>query len=120
VIAAHRAAPVLLAALLLSGCAHTFDARGLGVPATMASASGQPPQGQRFSVTSRAVFGLWGAVSLRQPSLRKALAAQLADGTGVADVRVRVRSKWSDLLVSVLTLGLIVPRAVTFEGVVTK
>lgn len=119
-IAARRAAPVLLAVLLFSGCAHTFDARSVGVPVTMASAAGQPPQGQRFAVTNRAVFGLWGILSLRQPSLRKALAGQLADGTGIADVRIRVRSKWSDLLVSVLTLGLVVPRAVTFEGVVTK
>ena len=119
-IAARRAALLQGTVLLFTGCAHTFDARGVGVPVTMASPAGQPPQGQRFSVTNRAVFGLWGILSFRQPSLRKALAGQLADGTGIADVRIRVRSKWSDLLVSVLTLGLVVPRAVTFEGVVTK
>jgi hypothetical protein len=118
--AARRAAFALVFALLVSGCAQTFDATTLGVPVTMAAAAGQPVEGTRFSVTSRAVYGLWGVFRLRQPSLRNALASQLAGGGGVADVRIKVRSRWGDVLVSVLTLGLIVPRAVTFEGVVTK
>ncbi len=66
------------------------------------------------------MFGLWGVVRLKEPSLRKALASQLGGGSGVADVKIRVRSRWSDLLVTLLTAGLIVPRSVTFEGVVTK
>ncbi len=112
---------VLLAVVLFSaGCAHTFDATTLGVPATLAHPPGQPPQGDRFTVTSRAVFGFWGILRLKQPSLQKALAAQLVGGAGVADVKIRVRSRWSDVLISALTLGLIIPRAVTFEGVVTK
>jgi hypothetical protein len=111
---------VLLLSVLLSACAHTFDARGIGVPVTMASPAGQPSQGDRFSLTSHAVFGLWGAVSLKQPSLRKALAAQLAGGTGVADLRIKVRSSFLDVILTGITLGLIVPRSVTFEGVVTR
>ena len=118
--AARRAAALLLVLMLASGCAHTFDASTLGVPATLASPSGQPPQGDRFSVTSKAVFGFWGAFSLKRPSLQKALAGQLGGGSGLADVRIRVRSRWSDLLLSALTLGLVVPRTVTFEGVVTR
>ena len=39
---------------------------------------------------------------------------------GIADVRIRVRSRWTDVLITALTAGLIVPRTVTFEGVVTK
>jgi hypothetical protein len=118
--AARRAAPLLLLLVLLTGCAQSFDATALGVPATMAAPSGQPPQGDRFSVTSRAVFGFWGALRFKQPSLQKALAAQLGGGTGVADLKIRVRSRWSDLLVTALTAGLVVPRSVTFEGVVTR
>jgi hypothetical protein len=112
--------PVLLATLLLAGCAHTFDATTLGVPVTVASPAGQPAQGDRFRVGGKAVFGFWGLIRYREPSLRKALAAQLAGGSGVADLRIRVRSRWSDVLITGLTLGLIVPRTVTFEGVVTK
>lgn len=104
----------------LAGCAQTFDATTLGVPATLASPAGQPPEGNRFTVSGKAVFGLWGVVRLKEPSLRKALASQLGGGSGVADVKIRVRSRWSDLLVTLLTAGLIVPRSVTFEGVVTK
>jgi hypothetical protein len=78
------------------------------------------PAGDRFIVSSKAVFGLWGVARLKEPSLRKALAAQLGGGAGVSDVRIRVRSRWSDVLFTVLTAGLIVPRTVTYEGVVTK
>jgi hypothetical protein len=98
----------------------TFDAATIGVPVTLASPAGQPPEGSRFSVTSRAVYALWGLGRLKQPSLRKALAAQLAGGSGVADLKIKVRSRWSDILITALTAGLIVPRAVTFEGVVLK
>jgi hypothetical protein len=115
-----RVIPALLALSLLGGCAHTFDATTLGVPATMASPAGQGPQGDRFSVGSKSVFTFWGLLRLKEPSLRKALAAQLAGGSGVADLKIKVRSRWSDVLITGLTLGLIVPRTVTFEGVVTK
>jgi len=105
---------------MVGGCAETFDATTLGVPATLASSGGQPAPGDRFKVSSKEVFGLWGIARIKQPSLRKALAAQLAGGSGVADVKIKVRSRWSDVLFMVLTGGLIVPRTVTFEGVVTK
>jgi hypothetical protein len=114
------AVALLLPTTFLGGCAQTFDATTLGVPATLASAAAQPAKGDRFTLTSRAVFGLWGIARLKQPSLRKVLAGQLGGGSGLADVKIRVRSRFSDLLITLLTAGLIVPRSVTFEGVVTK
>ena len=116
-----RGAVLALAlASLLTGCAETFDATTLGVPATLASPAGQPPAGDRFRVSSKAVFGLWGLARLKEPSLRKALAAQLGGGSGVANVKIKSRSRWSDILFTIITAGIIVPRTVTFEGVVTK
>ena len=111
---------VLLLCLALSGCALTLDARSLGVPVTLASPASKPAEGTRFSVTSRALYAFWGVAKLKEPSLRKALAAQLGGGSGVADLRIKVRSRWSDVLITALTAGLIVPRAVTYEGVVLK
>jgi hypothetical protein len=107
-------------ATLLSGCAETFDATTLGVPATLASPAAAPPAGDRFQVSSKAVFGFWGLAKLKQPSLRKALGGQLGGGSGIADVKIRSRSRFTDILFTVLTAGLLVPRTVTFEGVVTK
>jgi hypothetical protein len=112
--------PTLLLLASLQGCTQTFDATTLGVPVTLASAVGQPVEGSRFRVTSRAMYAFWGLVRIKDPSLRKALAAQLAGGSGVANLRIKVRSRWSDVLVTALTAGLIVPRAVTYEGVVLK
>jgi hypothetical protein len=115
-----RAAIVPLVLLLpaLGACAHRFDATRVGVPVTMAGPNAQPATGERFSVTSRAVFLFWGTVPVSQPALDKVLAAQLVDGTAVADLRIRVRSRWSDVLITGLTLGILTPRAVTYEGVV--
>jgi hypothetical protein len=117
---AKRGIIVMLSMVLFAACAQTFDARTLGVPATLSSAAEKHAQGDRFRVTSSAIFALWGIARLKEPSLRKALAAQLAGGAAIADVKIRVRSRFSDLLVTALTAGLIVPRSVTFEGVVTK
>jgi hypothetical protein len=111
---------VLVVLLALAGCAETFDATALGVPATLASPADQPPAGDRFKVTQRAVYALWGLTPIKSPSLRKALAAQLAGGNGIAGLKIKARSRWSDVLITALTAGLIVPRSVTFEGVVTK
>jgi hypothetical protein len=104
---------------MLGGCAQTFDASRLGVPVTLATPVGQQVEGTRFRVTSRALFAFWGLARIKDPSLRKALAAQLAGGTGIANLRIKVRSRWSDVLITAITAGLIVPRAVTYEGVVT-
>ncbi len=104
--------------LLAAACANTFDASKLGVPARLASEASTPAEGTPFNITSRAVYGLWGVVKFSEPSLKKTLAAQLAGGKEIADVRIKVRSKFSDILITGLTLGLIVPRAVTVEGVV--
>jgi hypothetical protein len=105
---------------ILGGCAQTFDASRMGVPVTLATAVGQQVEGTRFRVTSRALYAFWGLARIKDPSLRKALAAQLAGGSGIANLRIKVRSRWSDVLITALTAGLIVPRAVTYEGVVTQ
>jgi hypothetical protein len=105
---------------MLVGCAQTFDATNLGVPVTLAAPAGQAVVGTRFRVTSHAVYAMWGLAKIKDPSLRKALAAQLAGGSGIGNLRIRVRSRWTDVLVTALTAGLIIPRAVTYEGVVLK
>jgi hypothetical protein len=108
------------AALALQACSLTLDARTLGVPVTMATPAGQPAEGERFQVTSRALYAFWGAFRIKQPSLQKTLAGQLTGGKGVADLRIKVRSSFGDVLITMLTAGIVVPRAVTFEGVVVR
>jgi hypothetical protein len=104
--------------LATAGCVQTFDATTLGVEATMASAASAPAEGERFSVSKKSVFLLFGMLSASRPSLQDILAAQVTGDAHVADLRVRVRSRWSDVLFTVLTAGLVVPRTITFEGVV--
>ena len=114
-----RLVALVLVALLVSGCRHSFDATRLGVPVTMASEAGSPPEGEAFKVNGTVVHGLLGLFTITQPSLDKVLARQLVGGKAVSNLRIRVRSRWTDLLVTGLTLGLVIPRTVTFDGVVT-
>ncbi|HET9292765.1 MAG TPA: hypothetical protein VFO06_00605 [Gemmatimonadales bacterium] len=109
-----------LAALFLAGCVTTFDTTGIGIPVTLASPAGQPPAGEPFKVNSHSVFGLWGILTFRDPSLEKALAGQLVGGKAIANVKVKARSRWNDVLITVLTAGIVIPRTVTFEGVIVK
>jgi hypothetical protein len=111
---------VAVGTLALSACANTFDAQRLGLPVTVSSPVEAPPEGSHFKVTSHAVYAFWGVAQIGRPSLDKALAAQLAGAKGIANLKIKVRSRWGDVLVTVLTLGLIVPRSVTFEGVILQ
>lgn len=111
-------AAALFLALAAPGCALTFDATSLGVPATMASAASQPAAGDTFNVTSRAVYLFWGLYPVKRPSLENTLEGQLAGARAVQDLRIHVSRRWSDLLVTVMTLGFVSPVAVNFQGVV--
>ncbi len=105
---------------LLYACATTYSARSLGVPVTMAAGVGEPVVGDTFRVTTRSMHVLWGAFAARTPNLQHVLAGQLGTGGGVRNLTIRSRKRWSDLLVTGLTLGLLSPTSVTFEGVVVR
>jgi len=74
------------------------------------------------SVSALQIFDGNGQTAPAGQAVPTAPAVRVADAQDqpVADVRIRVRSRWSDVLITALTAGLIVPRTVTFEGVVTK
>lgn len=108
----------LFVAAVACGCALTFDSRSLGVPATMAADATQPVAGDTFAVTTRAIHAFWGLYPVRTVNLQNVLAGQLAGGASVANLRIRVRRTWSDLLTTALTLGIVNPTAVTVEGVI--
>jgi hypothetical protein len=111
-------AGLLVLACTLSGCALTFDAADLGVPTSLAEPAQAPPQGTPFRVTKRPVFLLWGLVGAGRPNAEDVLAGQVGAGARIANLRIKVRSRWSDLLVTALTLGFATPRTVTFDGIV--
>src|SRR5207237_10606728 len=111
-------ASVLRLAIALSGCALTLDATHLGVPVTLASSAQGPHSGTAFSVTKHSIYLLVDLVTASQPNLEDVLAGQVGAGARITNLRIKARSRWSDLLVTGLTLGLVVPRSVTFEGVV--
>ncbi len=111
-------ATVIALALLASGCALTFDSSHLGVTATMAEPAQSPATGTPFRVTKHPIHVLLGLFTVSEPKLEDLLAGQLGAGASIASLRIHVRTGWTDLLVTALTLGLVAPRSVTYEGVV--
>lgn len=105
--------------LLAAGCAMTFDANSLGVPAGMASPAQQPAVGDTFDIHAHALYLLWGMIPSHVPSLEQTLAGQLAGGRAVQGLRIGVSHGWTDVLVTVLTAGLVDPVSLRFQGVVT-
>jgi hypothetical protein len=109
-------------ALTVSACALTFDSTDLGVPTSLAESAASPPpsaaQGTPFKVTKHPVFLLWGAVPVASPNAEDVLAGQVGTASRITNLRIKVRSRWSDLLVTALSFGVIVPKSVTFEGIV--
>ena len=111
-------AGLMTLALTVSGCALTFDSTELGVPMSLAESAATPVQGTSFRVTRHPVFLLWGAVAVSAPNAEDVLAGQVGTASRIANLKIKVRSRWSDLLVTALTFGTIVPKSVTFEGVI--
>lgn len=113
-------ASVLTLALAVSGCALTLDSTHLGVPVSLAGPAEAPDSGVAFRVTKHPVYLLAGLVPVSQPNLEDVLAGQVGTGARITNLRIKVRSRWSDLLITGLTLGFVVPRSVTFEGTVVS
>jgi hypothetical protein len=84
----------------------------------MAEPAGQQPEGTEFTITKKAVFLLFGVLRGSSPSLEGVLAGQLLDAREVRNLQIKVRSRFADILVTILTAGLVVPRSVTFHGYV--
>jgi hypothetical protein len=84
----------------------------------MAAAPGDAASGTPFKTSSHSVYGMWGLITISQANLQKELARQLVGGQQITQLKIKTKSRWSDLLFTVLTAGLIVPRTVRFEGVI--
>ena len=102
----------------VGGCALSFDAGTLGVKVSMSEPAGQQPEGTEFTITKKAVFLLFGLRRVSNPSLESVLAGQLLDAGEVRNLQIKVRSRFIDIFVTILTAGLVVPRSVTFHGYV--
>jgi len=108
-----------LLALASAGCALTIDSTHLGVPATLAEAAPTAPQGTAFRVTKHPLYLFLGLLPVSKPNIEDVLAGQAGAGSAIANLKVKVTSRWTDLLVAGLTFGIVVPRSVVYEGVVT-
>ena len=115
-----RSAALAVALVATAGCAQTFDATTLGVPATLAADNVAPPQGTAFKVNAKMLWAAWGLVPVNEPSLQKALASQLVGGRSIANIRISTHTSIFDGIVSLATFVVLVPRSVTYEGVVVE
>jgi hypothetical protein len=83
----------------------------------MASTAGEVPAGQAFTIKTHTIHAFWGLLPLRKASLDRALASQLVGAKEIAQLKIKTKSRWTDLLFTGLTLGIIAPKTVIYEGV---
>ncbi|HKA57084.1 MAG TPA: hypothetical protein VKD28_00590 [Gemmatimonadales bacterium] len=69
-------------------------------------------------MTKHPVYFLWGLTAVSRPNVEDVLVGQTGTGARIANLKIKVRTRVSDMLVTLLTLGVIAPRSVTLEGVV--
>jgi hypothetical protein len=113
-----RTTLLAVALVAAAGCAQTFDATTLGVPATLAADNVAPPQGTTFKVNAKALWAAWGLIPVAQPMLQKTLAAQLVGGKSIVNVRIKTHTSIFDGIITLGTFGVLSPRSVTYEGVI--
>jgi hypothetical protein len=118
--ALRRACSIVLLAGAASACAMQFDTRSLGVPVTMTPPVTPTAAADTFNVTLRAVHLFWGLAPIKEPALQPVLAGQLGTGGAVANLSIRTRKTWSDVIATVITLGFISPTSVTYQGVIVR
>ena len=110
---------VALGATLGNGCALEFNSHSLGVPVSMSPASGTATS-DTFNVTLHAMHIFWGLAPIKEPALQPVLAGQLGTGGSVADLTIRARKRWSDVVITAFTLGFISPTTVTYRGTIVR
>ena len=117
---AFRRTALAVALVAAAGCAQTFDATTLGVPATLAADNVAAPQGTAFKVNAKALWAAWGLLPVSRPMLQKTLAAQLVGGKSVANVRIHTHTSILDGIITLGTFGVLSPRSVSYEGVIVE
>jgi len=104
----------------MSGCALTFTARDLGVATSLAEPGTDPTAGYAIQRHQSIPSSSYGAGRASRPK-RGGRASPVKVGTGprIANLRIKVRSRWSDLLVHRADGGRAHATApLRFEGVV--
>ena len=84
----------------------------------MASDASDPAIGEKFKINKKAVFMFWGLTQPGKASLTSVLGGQAQGDAKIADLTIKVRSRFIDVFFSIITLGIVVPRSVTYEGVI--
>jgi hypothetical protein len=109
-----------VAVTTFNACATTIDSRSLGVETTLASDAREPAIGERFKINKTAVYMFWGLTQPGKASIKSVLGGQAQGNDKIADLTIKVRSRFTDVLFTILTLGIVVPRSVTYEGIIVR
>ena len=103
-----------------TACVQVYDARTLGARTTLAAPATDQPKGESFKISKTAFFAFWGVATASRPSLERVLASQVSGESEIANLRITEKSRIGDVIVTVLTAGLVVPRTITYDGTVVN
>ena len=107
-------AVTLALAILVAGCATLPMESNLEKPVSMTRVTDE--QGEEFAEDMKALWLFWGAMPLVLPTVDEVAGPQVADHTGVQNLKVTTFSGPLDVIVTLLTDGILTMRTVTIEG----
>ena len=107
-------AVTLALAILVAGCATLPMESNLEKPVSMTGVTDE--QGEEFLEERKALWLFWGAMPLALPIVDEVIGPQVVDHTGVQNLKITTYSCPLDLIVTILTDGILTMRTVKIEG----
>ena len=107
-------ATAIMLVLVLAGCASLTMESKIKKTVSMTNMDGAEPR--MFTSSARAVWLFWGLVPVSVPNIDEIIGTQVADRTGVQNLKITTKNSFLDLVINVLTDGIITTRSVKIEG----
>lgn len=96
------------------GCATIPMESNLEKPVSMTNMKGTPAQ--TFESESKAIWLFWGLVPLSVPTIDQVAGPEAADHAGVQNLKITTEDDALDVIVWILTNGILTMRTITIEG----
>ena len=105
---------VLVLAVVFVGCATLPMESNVGKPIHMEKVTDNPVKS--FSTSNKALWLFWGAIPISIPKLDSIVLPEMGNHSGVQNLKITTESDGLDVIVSIVTDGVLTMRTIMIEG----
>jgi len=112
----RKAEAVIALALIITvvGCATIPIESKMKKPVSMTKM--KDTQVKHFVVQKQVFWAFWGLVPLRQPKIDKVIEREVADHTGVQNLKVTAKHSLANYIVTLMTISFIHSKTIVIDG----